>query len=582
MLARLPRLLWICFCVVLVTPSAHAEDVVRTDLGAAIDRQVSCLAAFGISGALFVEMDGVVLVEKGYGVADHETGARVSAKSAFLIGSLSKQFTAAAVLALEADGRLSVADSIGRFYPDAPPATRALTLHQILSHTSGLPYLTERPFFESRPRDSVMSEMLALPLQFPPGAKYSYSNCGYALLAGVIERASGRRFEDYLHTRLFERAGLTRTLCLEPSLRDTAALLAVHSYSGSHDEGTMLQFREMSKSVGVGSVVSTAADLGLWAEALATDRVLPTQERDLLFASHATVNATTSYGYGWNVVKTSRGTTMFTHAGDLGGWNSEMRIDRDAKLVLVFLSNQRIDGRGSRSAVLTPVTLIATGGSVAALPALRTSGAEERKALVGHYVYGDGGTLVAREQSSALEVSAEDAAGLARLAGGGTAPPDSLHLDQQALAIAEGLARHDFAAVRAVLHPSLPTAEAIAGLDTAMAVAERRLGPFLRAESVGSVNTGPGAALSFVRIQRQRGSALLRLGWVSGKVLAFDPAAPSVLPTMFLPAADGSWANVDPFSGQVIRLSVERDTRGRVVAVALGAGSGVARARRRG
>src|SRR5262249_18517685 len=153
--------------------------------------------------------------------------ARVTADDPFLIGSLSKQFTAAGILALEADGRLRVTDSLGRFFPDAPAATRGITLDQLMTHTAGLPYLTRRSMFESRPRDSVMSEMLALPLDRPPGTRYAYSTPGYVLLAGVIERASGRRFEDFMRSRVFARAGLTRTRCLEPSLADTADLLRV-------------------------------------------------------------------------------------------------------------------------------------------------------------------------------------------------------------------------------------------------------------------------------------------------------------------------------------------------------------------
>src|SRR5437868_6141153 len=139
-----------------------SADVVHGDRGVAIDRYLTCLSEFGISGALYVAKDGEVLVEKGYGLADRASGARVSAASPFLLGSLSKQFTAAAILALEADGKLAIADSVGRFFPEAPPATRGLTLEQILSHSSGLPYFTQRSFFESRPRDSVMREILEL------------------------------------------------------------------------------------------------------------------------------------------------------------------------------------------------------------------------------------------------------------------------------------------------------------------------------------------------------------------------------------------------------------------------------------
>lgn len=227
-------------------------DLVHGDRGAAIDRYLTCLSEFGISGALYVAKDGEVLVGKGYGLADRTSGARVSAASPFLLGSLSKQFTAAAILALEADGKLVVADSLGRFFPEAPPATRRLTLEQLLAHTSGLPYFSQRDFFESRPRDSVMREMLELPLAFAPGSKYL-----------------------------------------------------------DHDEGDVRELRAMSKSVGAGSVVSTVADLGRWADALAGERVLPAVERAKLFTPHVAMNATSSYGFGWMVARSSRGTTIF-------------------------------------------------------------------------------------------------------------------------------------------------------------------------------------------------------------------------------------------------------------------------------
>ncbi len=577
------RLVPLLLVSLLLLPAiVRAAEKVAGEKGEAIDRYLSRLAAFGIAGALYVEKDGEVLVEKGYGVADRATGARVAADAPFLIGSLSKQFTAAAILALEADGKLAVTDSVGRFFPEAPSPTRVLALRQILSHTSGLPYFPQRPFFETRPRDSIYAEMLALPLEFVPGSKYAYSNCGFTLLAGVVERASRMRFEDYLRTRLFAPAGLQRTRCLEPALADTSDLLAMHSYSGADDEGDMLHLRDFSKSVGAGSVVTTVGDLGRWADALFSDRVLPPRERDLLFTPAATVDANTSYGFAWNIAKTSRGTTVYFHAGDLGGWNSEMRIDRQAGLILIFLSNTRIDGNGSRSAVMNPVTLLAVGKPAPELPALSRPDPDEARALAGRYEFADGGTLEARAEGAALEVTAGNGAGLARLAGPAGAAPDSLQLDAHSLAVAGAIARRDFPALAAFLHPALPAPEARASLDTTLAAAIRRFGEFGHAETVGSVLTGPGTALSFVRLQHARGATILRIGWVGGKVIAFDTDARAVLPTKFLRADDGAWVNIDPFTARVTRLTVERDAAGRVLAVGLGAPSAETRAKRRG
>jgi hypothetical protein len=249
-----------------------------------------------------------------------------------------------------------------------------------------------------------------------------------------------------------------------------------------------------------------------------------------------------------------------------------MRIDRDAALVIVFLSNSRFDGKGSREAVMTPVTLMATGASVAALPVVREAALGERRTLAGRYRFPDGGVLTARDTAASLEVSADNAAGFARLAGDAARPADSLQFNERARAIAEGLARRDYAALRAAIHPSLPGGVRPAVLDTTLADAERRWGALVRVEVLGSAATGRDAGLSFVRIVRERGSSMLRLGWVDAKVLAFDLDAGDALATCFLPATDGSWVSVDPFTARVTRIDVARDAGGRAQSLAMGVG----------
>src|SRR4051812_23527975 len=122
----------------------------------------------------------------------------MEATSPFFLGSIAKQFTAAAILRLEADGILSVRDSVKKFFPQARGTVAAITLDQLLSHTSGLPYLPTHGLFGGGTRDSVMREMLAEPVEFEPGARYGYSSVGFVLLAGVIERASRMSYEQFV------------------------------------------------------------------------------------------------------------------------------------------------------------------------------------------------------------------------------------------------------------------------------------------------------------------------------------------------------------------------------------------------
>src|SRR5688500_9898597 len=187
-----------------------AGAIVRGELGARVDSFLTRATAHGFSGAIVVAHRGEVVLSKGYGLADRERQVSVSAATPFFVGSLAKQFTATAVLRLRADGKLSLDDSLGRFFPDAPADKRPVTVRQLLAHTGGLPSLPTSGLFGRGTRDSVMREMLAESLLFQPGTRWEYSTPGYILLAGVIERASGTTYEQYLRS-MFDRAGLTET-----------------------------------------------------------------------------------------------------------------------------------------------------------------------------------------------------------------------------------------------------------------------------------------------------------------------------------------------------------------------------------
>jgi len=212
---------------------------------------------------------------------------------------------------------------------------------------------------------------------------------------------------------------------------------------------------------------------------------------------------------------------------------------------------------------MNPVTLIATGNPPPVLPAVRAPRAGELAALAGRWAFPNGATIVSRPAAGALEVAAADSGGLALLAGGAT-PPESLAIGALALAFADAVARGNHAAYGAALHPSLPANETTAELDTTMARAATRLGAVVRLEPAGVVATGPGAALAFVRVVRERGVMLLRLGFGGTRVVAFEFDAPAILPTAFLPADDGAWVHVDPFTARITRLRVDRDPGGRV------------------
>jgi CubicO group peptidase (beta-lactamase class C family) len=190
--------------------------IVRGDAAQRVDAFLSRLAGFDYSGSILIEMGGEIVLRKAYGFADRSRGIANRPDAVFDIGSMSKQFTAAAVLVLQQEGKVSVTDAIGKLLPDVPADKKEITVQQLLTHTAGLPsdfpmVNATEPDYEQVARDEAVRRVLAAPLVFRPGSNWAYSNCGYILLAAIVERASGTPFPDYVRETIFRPAGLTHT-----------------------------------------------------------------------------------------------------------------------------------------------------------------------------------------------------------------------------------------------------------------------------------------------------------------------------------------------------------------------------------
>lgn len=536
------------------------SPVVAGELGARIDEHMSRLAAFGLSGSLLVAKDGEVIVRKGYGMADDAAGTPVSADMPFLIGSLSKQFTAAAVLKLEMQGKLGTADTLGRFFPDAPADKRGITLHQLLSHTAGLPYL-EANLFSATSRDELMRGSLALPLDSPPGTGFAYSNPGYTLLAGVIERASGTTYEKYLRKNIFTPAGMSSTGYVGDGAHPKLALL--HSYSGTADEGPASAFQPGADFAGSGSIYSTVGDLYRWQKALEGETVLSKEAVKKFFAPHAPIQGDLSYAYGWNTTKTIRNTRLIFHAGDLGGYNAEFRRYPDEGLVMIFTSNRRENGIGYRAAVMNPLSLLVAGAKYPAPPAVAELPAAKLRSFAGNYRLSTGGSLLAWTEGERLMVGAEGEDALALLAGGTAV--DSLAMRELSAAtrqiVTAGIGG-DFEPLKNHLHPSYPFENVREGLIQHMMALRDSLGEFIALEDAGSVMLTPTTAQSYFRLRFQRGSVLQMYGWAGDKISAIDDEVTVAMRTRFAPASGEEIVSFDPFTGRSIRISFTADPGG--------------------
>jgi CubicO group peptidase (beta-lactamase class C family) len=232
-------LLGLLLCVSPVPRAARTEElrIATEEPGRELDVYFSRLEALGFSGTALVRRGAEVILGKGYGWADKSRGRRMTAADVVDLGSIAKQFTAAAILRLEADGKLGTGDPITRFFKDVPPDKRGITLHHLLTHSAGLASDFAESDYEPVLRDEYVRRALASALLGPPGKRYAYSNAGFSLLAAVVELVSGKNYEAYLADRLFRPTGMTETGYKLPGWPPERI---AHGYSGGDDWGTII------------------------------------------------------------------------------------------------------------------------------------------------------------------------------------------------------------------------------------------------------------------------------------------------------------------------------------------------------
>ncbi|GIL41562.1 serine hydrolase domain-containing protein [Roseiterribacter gracilis] len=258
-------------------PSFAAD---AASISAAIDKAAAAAVAAGESAGLQVAVykDGKPLLVKGYGVGSLELKTPVTNDSVFRIGSVTKQFTAVALLLLQEEGKLSLDDKLSKYYPDFPRAAD-ITLKQMLNHTSGISNYTDDPSFAKdgmikRTSDEMVTFIAKLPKtsDFDPGTGWRYSNSAYFILGGVVEKAAGKPLADVLKTRLFVPLGMTHT-----ALDDEAEVVAgrVAGYSATAP-GKFANAAYLSMTIpgGAGSMRSSATDLAKWNAALFGGKIL--------------------------------------------------------------------------------------------------------------------------------------------------------------------------------------------------------------------------------------------------------------------------------------------------------------------
>ncbi len=293
-----------------------------------------------VPGASVLVLEGGDAVfQRSYGLADLEAGVASSPTTNYRLASVSKQFTAASVLLLVEDGVLTLDDPVRRWLRTLPVAAEAITLRHLLSHTSGLiDYEDLLPPDQARQiHDADVLRLLEREdrLYFPAGSDYRYSNSGYALLALVVERASGQRFAAFLQARIFSPLGMTATLAREdegPPVTDRA-----FGYTRVGDRWERTDQSTTSAVLGDGGIYSSITDLAKWDAAWYDDRLLSTPSRaQAVQASTATPEPDVAhYGFGWRLQG-----RMQWHSGESIGFRNVLLRFPAQRLTVIVLSNR--------------------------------------------------------------------------------------------------------------------------------------------------------------------------------------------------------------------------------------------------
>jgi D-alanyl-D-alanine carboxypeptidase len=329
------------FCAALMALSISAAPTLAASPPRAYARVaegvVKAYAQPGVfSGAVLVAKDGKPIFRKAFGLADREWDIANTPETRFRLGSITKQFTATAILQLAEQGKLSLDDPISKYYPAAPAAWAPITLKQLLTHTSGIPSYTAIPgFFAQQARlDRTPEEIIALtrdkPLDFSPGSKYAYDNTGYVLLGYVIEKVSGQTYAAYAQDHIFTPLGMKDT---GYDVSGEILPRRASGYSVVGGKARNAEFLAMTLPYAAGSLYSTVDDLLIWEQALQAGKPIKPASVAAMFTDYGF-----KYGFGQGV-GVQNGHRTWSHSGGINGFSTMLTYLPDDGLTVIVLAN---------------------------------------------------------------------------------------------------------------------------------------------------------------------------------------------------------------------------------------------------
>lgn len=329
--------------------TALAKEKAKPDNNIIKARLEECLKDYAVknqfNGSILIAKDDEVLVDGGYGMADFDKHIKNKQNTVFEIGSLTKQFTAAAILKLQENKALNVQDTLNMYIPDYPNGDK-IKLHNLLNHTSGIPeYLDFLTSIDSGTHSYTVEELIQIfknkPLDFETGTKFSYSNSNYILLGYIIEKVTGMKYEDYIQKNIIEPLKMKHT----GFLNKEGSVKLNHKATGYlniTEDGQATKINEVEKTLpyAAGEICSTVNDLYKWNKALFSGKVINKESMNQMFTPYLG-----DYGYGENIIKNDDGTTSICHVGSIPGFISSMENNIDKNYVIIFTTNNEHGGK---------------------------------------------------------------------------------------------------------------------------------------------------------------------------------------------------------------------------------------------
>jgi CubicO group peptidase (beta-lactamase class C family) len=491
----------------------RSTAVVQGDLGRTLDLYLSRLEALGYSGGLAVVRGGETVLLKGYGQADREGGVPMRPDSVFNLGSITKPFTAAAILRLQELGKLKTSDAVSRFFDGVPEDKAGITLEHLLTHSSGLES-DFGPDYQPTTREEYARRALDSKLRFAPGQGYEYANSGYSLLAAVVEKTTGKDYEAALGELVLKPAGMTETGYKAPRW---APERIAHGYQDGEDWGTILDRIQDPGAPfwalrGNGGLHTTLADMVRWNAALQGDAVLNAASRESYVRPRVAEGpgARSHYAFGWAVEKTPHG-TLVQHNGGNGIYVAELLRFVDEGVV-IFLASTVAELKATP--VVPALTAIVFGEPYDLPPAVAPLSPEALRARVGRYRATSGAELGVRVVDGGLEIAASEPVGFALLAGVPAAERERYERLAAGTADIAGRAfKGDPTGIHEALGGRLGLEQVREQEAELMRDREARLGPYRGYAVVGSVPYGEGRVETVVRVDFEKGSVYNRFLW---------------------------------------------------------------------